>query len=148
MKKAIFTPGSGIEDPFYVSHSCERVDVIRQYDFTDEISGSYAGTSVIIRFKDGTEADVKRGDLAELPDDDRYDAIYGPNTHQFWLYDNVEDEYIDPTEEVTKKLKWMINFGDCSAETFAKAEAKLLMIAAEDPSWIHDEAYRVKEIDI
>ena len=92
--------------------------------------------------------DVKKDNPVELPDSGRYEAVFSPNTHQFWLYDNEDDVFIDPIEEVTKKLKWMINFGDCSAECYAKAEAHLLRIAAEDPDWIHDEAYRYENVEI
>lgn len=71
----------------------------------------------------------------------RYEALLGPNTKQFWLYDVVNDTFIDPPVSVLDELE-QIRYPDGGVETadsISRAEARLEEIANEEsPSWLHD----------
>ena len=69
----------------------------------------------------------------------RYEALFGPNTKQFWLYDNVNDTYIDPPTVVLREAD-DIRFenGTGTADSISKAESYLEKIAATEPDWLHD----------
>ncbi len=83
----------------------------------------------------------------------RYEAMCGPNTKQFWLYDNENDTYIDPPLEVLEeidKIAYPEN-GETTADTISAAENRLEEIAnAEDePDWLHDGyEYDAEELEI
>ena len=71
----------------------------------------------------------------------RYDAMLGFNTKQFWLYDNVNDSYIDPPTEVLEEIDAIRypNGGAETAESFSAAQRRLEQIANEEnPEWLHD----------
>lgn len=67
----------------------------------------------------------------------RYMALLGFNTKQLWIYDEVEDVYIDPPTEVLNALpKWNLVDGS------EAAEAELERIANEEqPDWLFDKDY-------
>lgn len=70
---------------------------------------------------------------------DRYEALFGPNTKQFWLYDNVNDTYIDPPISVLEELdKIRFRGKEETADNFAEAERRLVELANENPDWLHD----------
>ena len=69
----------------------------------------------------------------------RYEALLGPNTKQFWLYDNENNTFIDPPTEVLneiEKIRW--ENGEETADSIDNAEVRLEEIAAENPDWLHD----------
>lgn len=69
----------------------------------------------------------------------RYEAILGPNTKQFWLYDAVNDTYIDPPKDVLdeiEEIRWAN--GEETAESISEAEARLEELASKNPEWLHD----------
>ena len=69
----------------------------------------------------------------------RFSALLGPNTKQFWLYDNDNDVYIDPPASVLEELeKIRYKDGEETAESIQAAEDRLVELANEDPDWIHD----------
>jgi hypothetical protein len=71
---------------------------------------------------------------------DRYEAMLGPNTKQFWLYDNENDTYIDPPLEVLDKIDDIRYQDGCeTADSISAAETELERIANEEqPDWLHD----------
>ena len=82
----------------------------------------------------------------------RYEAMLGPNTKQFWLYDGENDTYIDPPIVVldeAEKIRW--KDGEETADSISEAEAYLERIANADPEpeWLHDgNEYDVEETEI
>ncbi len=70
----------------------------------------------------------------------RYTAMLGPNTKQFWLYDEEADVYIDPPLCVLEEIE-KIRFADDeeTADSICAAETRLEDIANnENPEWLHD----------
>lgn len=82
------------------------------------------------------------------PMQDRYEAVFGPNSKQLWLYDNINDTYIDPPKAVLEELD-AIRFagGTETSESLEAAEAKLEEIARGNPDWLHD-GYEYIDIEI
>ena len=72
----------------------------------------------------------------------RYEALFGPNTKQFWLYDNENDTYIDPPTEVLNEVEELVydENGDETADGYDAAESRLEEIAnaVPEPDWLHD----------
>lgn len=70
----------------------------------------------------------------------RYEALFGPNTKQFWIYDSENDTYIDPPTEVLEKLDEIrYKDGKVTADSISAAETELERIANdEQPDWLHD----------
>ena len=74
---------------------------------------------------------------------DRYEATLGPNTKQWWLYDNDNDTYVDPPTEVLNEIE-EIQFADGkeTVESIDAARDRLEEIAnKEQPDWLNDEPY-------
>lgn len=82
--------------------------------------------------------------------ENRYTALLGPNTKQFWLYDEENDTYIDPPSEVLEALEEIrYQGGEETAENIDAAEARLEEIASGEPDWLHDgNEYDADETDI
>lgn len=71
----------------------------------------------------------------------RYEALLGFNTKQFWIYDSVNDTFIDPPTEVLVEIeKIRYKDGIETAESIDEAEYRLEQIANADPEpeWLHD----------
>jgi len=68
----------------------------------------------------------------------RYMALYGPNTHQFWIYDEEKDVYIDPPLEILKEIEKIACDNNYTFEGMEKAQKKLEEIANTEPDWLHD----------
>ena len=71
----------------------------------------------------------------------RYEALLGFNTKQFWLYDSVNDTFIDPPTVVLdeiEEIRW--KDGVETADSISAAENRLEEIANADPEpeWLHD----------
>ena len=85
-----------------------------------------------------------------MSDTSRYTAMLGPNTKQFWLYDEEDDLYIDPPKNVLNELeeiRWQ--GGVETAESIEAAEDRLVELANENPDWLHDgNEYDPDEIEI
>ncbi len=82
----------------------------------------------------------------------RYEALLGPNTKQFWLYDNKNDTFIDPPTEVLREIDAIAyphkNRFFATADTYSAAERRLEEIAATDPDWLHDGYEYPSSLDI
>ena len=71
----------------------------------------------------------------------RYEVLLGPNTRQWWVYDNDTDEYIDiPTK--------ILNEVDLYSDDIDKQEKYLFGIVDKNPQWLYDEDYRYKDIEV
>lgn len=76
----------------------------------------------------------------------KLDAMLGPNTNQYWLYDNTNDVFIDPPAEVLNLLDekygegWWIN-------SYLK-QAELLKIAETKPDWLFETDYWYSDVEI
>ena len=73
----------------------------------------------------------------------RYEACFGFNTKQWWLYDNEDDTYVDPPTEVLDELdKIQYKDGVETTESIDAARDRLEEIANEEsPDWLNDEDY-------
>lgn len=73
----------------------------------------------------------------------RYEAVFGKNSNQFWVYDNVKDRYIDPPKEILDMVKSVLY-------DYARAQDYLQDIINEEPDWLNDEEYTYDgdELDI
>ena len=69
----------------------------------------------------------------------RYEVVLGFNTKQFWVYDSVDDTYIDPPKEELIEMSKLIG---PDGDTY-NAENWLLNIINGDnpPEWLFDEDY-------
>lgn len=68
----------------------------------------------------------------------RYDAMYGPNTKQFWIYDNENDTYIDPPANVLERANEIAFGNGCTADTMTEAQNYLNALAEQELDWVHD----------
>lgn len=78
-----------------------------------------------------------------------FEALLGPNTKQFWLYDEENDIYIDPPTEVLEELeaiRW--KGGNETCENIDAAEKRLVEIAMTHPDWLYDGNEYDSETDI
>lgn len=72
---------------------------------------------------------------------DRYLILLGPNTRQWWIYDEVHDAYIDPPADVLKEIQDDRSFNRVNGilkDAFESEEAALRRIVSEDPDWLKD----------
>lgn len=70
----------------------------------------------------------------------RYEAVLGPNTHQWWVYDNEDGVLIDPPAAVLDEIAQ-----EASTE---QQQERLEAICAENPTWLEDAAYRFDDSSI
>lgn len=70
----------------------------------------------------------------------RYIAIFGFNTKQWWAYDNEKDEYCDPPNDVLEKIKQKSN-------DINEQEIFFNDILATEPEWLHDNDSRYTDIE-
>lgn len=71
----------------------------------------------------------------------RYVVLFGPNTRQWWVYDDVNDVYINPPISVLTKIKDEVpTLGGCVRDMDGE-EAMLYDILSEEPAWLSDESY-------
>ena len=64
-----------------------------------------------------------------------YEVVLGPNTKQWWVYDNDADEYCDPPTEILERTT------KCSKNTDIQ-QLYLKMIVSLEPEWLNDKDYR------
>ena len=70
----------------------------------------------------------------------RLEPVLGPNTKQWWVYDNIRNMYIDPPSTVLDSLP---DYRD----DIDAASNKLLDIIREEPDWLNDDDYWYVEED-
>ena len=68
----------------------------------------------------------------------RYLVILGPNTNQWWVYDDENDVYIDPPTVVLDTL---------AKHPFDEQEAVFEGIVADEPDWLNDKDHWYKELE-
>lgn len=68
----------------------------------------------------------------------RYEALLGPNTNQWWIYDNENDKLIDPPTIVLEVLKC---YPSETVEDMDVITNVLEVIANANPDWINDKEY-------
>lgn len=68
--------------------------------------------------------------------DQRYEAILGFNTKQWWAYDTETGELCDPPTDVLNDIR------EHGGETSDEQEDYFNQILASEPSWLNDEGYR------
>ena len=70
-----------------------------------------------------------------------YIVIHGPNTKQWWVYNEEEDFYIDPPSEVLKQV-------EAFSSDINEQEEYFQNIVDENPSWLYDEDYYYEDIEL
>lgn len=71
----------------------------------------------------------------------RYEAVLGPNTKQWWAYDNETDQWCDPPTEVLDSLgNTKPHFS--TEEELSEQEEKFQKILDEEPDWLSDKRHR------
>ena len=70
----------------------------------------------------------------------RYEAVLGFNTKQWWAYDNETDEFCDPPTEVLNAIHNHSNNVDTQEDFFNE-------ILSTEPDWLNDEGHRYEEIE-
>ena len=119
----------------------EQEDDYYEVDIDGDIWSNYCSinevdTIVAVLFKGieiGQQMDWQHKNI------ERYEALLGPNTKQFWLYDSENDTYIDPPLDVLneiEKIRW--KDGEETADRIDAAEDRLVELANENPDWLHD----------
>ena len=65
--------------------------------------------------------------------------ILSPDTNEFILYDDDNDIYINPPDDVLTEIN-AIRYasGTETEESIAKASSRLVEIASEEPDWLYD----------
>ena len=71
----------------------------------------------------------------------RYEAVLGPNTKQWWAYDNKTDEFCDPPIEILNQIK-------AHSDDINEQESFFNSLLSKEPKWLMDEDYRYDDIDI
>lgn len=69
----------------------------------------------------------------------RYEAVLGFNSKQWWAYDSLTDEYCDPPKRVLEEVD---KYGGDWREDPDKAEAYFNELLSKEPDWLNDEGYR------
>ena len=92
------------------------------------------------------EDDSKKDDEHVLGD---YLILLGPNTRQWWIYDEVHDCYIDPPADVLQEIKEERHDANgVLKDAFESEEEKLRQIVSENPDWLKDVDYWYFDIEI
>ncbi len=68
----------------------------------------------------------------------RYMALLGPNTKQFWLYDEENDTYIDPPANILERADEIAFANGETADSIDAAESYLEELAEKELDWLHD----------
>lgn len=71
----------------------------------------------------------------------RYEAVLGFNSKQWWAYDNLTDEYCDPPSEILKDIDEKFKNWRYSSEV-DKAQNYFDELLKDEPDWLNDEGYR------
>lgn len=127
--------------------------------FTDlggmySVSGNYERETIKMlekAFCDAKEYESKEDDSKK--DDEHvlenYLILLGPNTRQWWIYDEVHDCYIDPPAAVLQKIKEEKHDANGVLKAvFDSEEEKLRQIVSENPDWLKDVDYWYFDIEI
>lgn len=66
----------------------------------------------------------------------RYSVLTGPNTKQLWVYDEVNDTYIDPPADILDEIDEKFDWDD-----WQDKENALQEIVNQNPDWLQDKEY-------
>lgn len=94
------------------------------------------------------EDDSKKDDEHVL---DHYLILLGPNTRQWWIYDEEHDCYIDPPAAVLEEIQDDRSFTRVNGvlkDAFENEEEKLRQIVSENPDWLKDVDHWYFDIEI
>ena len=61
------------------------------------------------------------------------EPVLGFNTKQWWVYDNGNDMYIDPTIEALNEVKQF--------DSYDRQEQMMMSIINSNPDWLQDKEY-------
>lgn len=126
-------------------------EVVADYNGKDSIPARFNNCTVV----DGslrTHDDVISVEILAEEAIPRYEALMGPNTKQFWLYDNENDTYIDPPTDILKEVNAIAyKNGEATSDSYDEAQTYLEGMANTfpEPNWLHDgNEYNAEETDI
>jgi len=72
----------------------------------------------------------------------RYEAVLGFNSKQWWVYDNKNDTYIDPPQDILNNLR---EYGDIEGQ---ELELNRISNSIPAPDWLFDKEYIYSDIEI
>ena len=115
------------------------------------VSGRYEKET--IKMLEDAFRDAKECEPEDSKEDvlDRYLILLGPNTRQWWVYDEMHDCYIDPPADVLREIQDDRSFTRVNGvlkDAFESEEAKLRHIVSKDPDWLKDTDYWYSDIEI
>jgi hypothetical protein len=115
------------------------------------VSGNYEKET--IEMLEGAFRDAKECEPKDSKEDvlDRYLILLGPNTRQWWVYDEIHDCYIDPPADVLREIQDDRSFTRVNGvlkDAFESEEAKLRHIVSKDPDWLNDTDHWYSDIEI
>lgn len=87
---------------------------------------------------DRYDSDVSEQFITAYERLNRYEGTLGPNTKQWWIYDNETNSFIDPPTEVLDRVT-SINSGNTAEELDEQRVA--LEKEALTGSWVYDKEY-------
>lgn len=135
-------------DKFYDCFERVLTDLGSMYS----ISGNYERETIKMlekAFRDAKECEPKDSKEDVL---DRYLILLGPNTRQWWIYDEVHDCYIDPPADVLQEIsqddRSFTRVNGVLKEVFNSEEEKLRHIVSENPDWLKDTDHWYYNIEI
>lgn len=115
------------------------------------VSGRYEKETIKMlegAFRDAKECEPKDSKKDVL---DRYLILLGPNTRQWWVYDEIHDCYIDPPAAVLEEIQDDRSFTRVNGvlkDALENEEEKLRQIVSENPDWLKDVDHWYSDIEI
>lgn len=79
---------------------------------------------------------------------DRYLPVYGPNSHQWWVYDEIEDVYIDPPAVILDAIEMLSNRDWEIEEKLLNMHLRKVEEDNDPDAWVYDREYWYKDIEI
>lgn len=76
-----------------------------------------------------------------------YMPLYGPNTNQWWVYNETKDVYIDPPKSILHLINLTKPKSDGTRD-FAEEERFFTRILKNKPSWLGDVEAQYAEVEI
>lgn len=117
--------------------------------------GEMMNEMVVKKMNEDEYRDRKYDEVLRRNSCDRYLPVFGPNSKQWWVYDECEDVYIDPPAAVLDRIEnlSMQIFTMGTGLSFHEIQQVLLaedIIAAMEAGgeWLDEKEYWYKELEI
>ena len=78
----------------------------------------------------------------------RWLPVLGPNTHQWWIYDEKDDVYVDPPKDVLDDMQDCMRIWGVRPDEVDLVERMWVIEILTDPDWLYDQDARYADIEI